>query len=35
MTGEVCGASSPELRKALEDAGVTIYEPFVSLADGS
>ncbi len=27
ITGEVCGSPSPELREALESAGVTIYEP--------
>jgi quinol monooxygenase YgiN len=27
ITGEVCGSPGPELRKALEDAGVPIYEP--------
>lgn len=27
MTGQVCGSPSPELREALESAGVTIYEP--------
>lgn len=27
-TGEICGTPSPELRKALEAAGVKIYEPF-------
>jgi hypothetical protein len=31
MTGEVCGMPSPELRKKLEAAGVTIYEPLQSL----
>ena len=27
ITGEVCGTPSPELRKALEAAGVKIYAP--------
>jgi len=31
-TGEVCGSPSPELREALESAGVTIYEPLASLS---
>ena len=31
-TGEVCGTPSPELRKALEAAGVTIYAPFQTLS---
>ena len=31
MIGEVCGMPSPELRKKLEAAGVTIYEPLQSL----
>ena len=31
-TGEVCGTPSPELRKALDEAGVTIYAPFESLS---
>lgn len=30
ITGEVCGTPSPELRKALEAAGVAIYEPYRS-----
>ena len=30
ITGEICGSPSPELRHALEDAGVTIYPPFLS-----
>ena len=33
ITGEVCGTPSPELRKALEDAGVPIYAPLLSNAD--
>jgi quinol monooxygenase YgiN len=32
ITGEVCGSPSPELRKALEAAGVTIYAPFQPLS---
>jgi quinol monooxygenase YgiN len=32
MTGEICGSPSPELRAALESAGVTIYEPVPALA---
>ena len=28
ITGEVCGTPSPELRAALEAAGVQIYAPF-------
>jgi quinol monooxygenase YgiN len=32
ITGEVCGTPSPELRKALEAAGVTIYAPFQTLS---
>lgn len=32
ITGEVCGTPSPEVRKALEAAGVTIYAPLESLA---
>ena len=32
ITGEVCGAPSPELRKALDEAGVTIYAPFQPLS---
>lgn len=31
MTGEVGGMPSPELRKKLEAAGVTTYEPLQSL----
>lgn len=31
ITGEVCGDPSPELRTALEEAGVAIYAPFRSL----
>ena len=31
ITGEICGSPSPELRKALEAAGVTIYAPLGSL----
>ena len=31
-TCEVCGTPSPELREALEAAGVTIYAPFESLS---
>lgn len=27
ITGEVCGTPSPELREALDAAGVTIYAP--------
>ena len=27
ITGEICGDPSPELREALEEAGVTIYAP--------
>ena len=27
MTGEVCGTPTPQLRQALEAAGVTIYSP--------
>jgi hypothetical protein len=27
ITGEVCGTPSPELREALEAAGVPIYTP--------
>jgi L-rhamnose mutarotase len=30
ITGEVCGAPEPELRRSLEEAGVTIYSPFLS-----
>lgn len=33
ITGEVCGNPSPELRKALEAGGVTIYTPLLSLTD--
>ena len=33
ITGEICGSPSPELREALEAAGVRIYEPFKPLAD--
>lgn len=32
ITGEICGTPSPELRKALEAAGVRIYTPFQSLS---
>jgi quinol monooxygenase YgiN len=32
ITGEVCGNPTPELRKALEDAGVTVYAPLQSLS---
>ncbi len=32
VTGEVCGSPSPELRKELEAAGVTIYAPFETLS---
>ncbi|MFY0407422.1 putative quinol monooxygenase [Solicola sp. PLA-1-18] len=31
VSGEICGTPSPELRQALEAAGVTIYEPLVRL----
>jgi quinol monooxygenase YgiN len=31
-TGEVCGTPSPELREALEKAGVRIYAPFQALS---
>lgn len=31
-TGEVCGTPSPELREALEAAGVKIYQPLQSLS---
>jgi quinol monooxygenase YgiN len=31
-TGEVCGTPSPELRGALEKAGVRIYAPFQALS---
>jgi quinol monooxygenase YgiN len=33
ITGEVCGNPSPELRKALEAGGVTIYTPLQSRTD--
>jgi quinol monooxygenase YgiN len=32
ITGEVCGTPSPELRKSLEAAGVTVYAPLQSLS---
>lgn len=32
ITGEVCGTPSPELRKALEDAGLPIYAPLQTLS---
>ncbi|MDO9378837.1 MAG: antibiotic biosynthesis monooxygenase [Nocardioidaceae bacterium] len=32
VSGEVCGTPSAELRKALESAGVTIYEPLHRLS---
>jgi quinol monooxygenase YgiN len=32
ITGEICGLPSPELRNALEAAGVKIYAPFQSLS---
>jgi quinol monooxygenase YgiN len=32
ITGEVCGSPSPELRESLVAAGVTLYEPFMTLA---
>jgi quinol monooxygenase YgiN len=31
MTGEVCGDPSPELREALDAAGVTVYGPLAPL----
>lgn len=33
ITGEVCGTPGPELRIALEAAGVKIYTPLQSLTD--
>ena len=33
ISGEVCGTPSPELRTALEAAGVPIYAPFQPLSD--
>jgi len=30
ITGEVCGAPSPALRKSLEEQGVPIYAPYQS-----
>lgn len=35
ITGEVCGTPDPELRTALEAAGVRIYAPFQSLIRGA
>jgi quinol monooxygenase YgiN len=32
ITGEVCGTPSPELRQALEEAGVPIYSPLHRLS---
>jgi len=32
ITGEVCGDPSPELREALESAGVKIYTPLARLS---
>jgi quinol monooxygenase YgiN len=32
ITGEICGTPSPELRKALEAAGVKIYAPLQPLS---
>lgn len=32
ITGEVCGTPSPELRSALESAGVRIYAPLQSIS---
>jgi hypothetical protein len=31
ITGEVCGNPTPELRKALEGAGVKVYTPLQTL----
>jgi quinol monooxygenase YgiN len=33
IVGEVCGSPGPQLRKALQDAGVKLYTPFMSMTD--